>query len=38
MDCFRALEGVDGLDVGHVPDDVEVQQDAVAAGHVAGIG
>jgi hypothetical protein len=28
LDCFRALEGVDGLDVGHVPDDVEVEQDA----------
>jgi hypothetical protein len=37
-DCFGALEGVDGLDVNHVPDDVEVEQDAVAAEQVAGTG
>src|SRR5690242_6099834 len=31
LDGFGAFVGVDGLDVGHVPDDVEVEQDAVAA-------
>src|SRR3712207_1163823 len=30
LDSLGALVGVDGLDVGHVPDDVEVQQDPVA--------
>src|SRR6266540_7216036 len=34
LDGLGALVGVDGLDVGHVPHDVEVQQDAVAAEQV----
>jgi len=38
LDGFGALERVDGLKVGHVPDDVVVEQDAVAAEQVAGVG
>ena len=38
LDRFGALEGVDRLDVCQMPDDVEVEQDAVAAEHVAGVG
>src|SRR4029450_5005905 len=37
LDGLGALVGVDRLDVGHVPHDVEVQQDAVAAEQVAGL-
>ena len=35
---LRPLEGVNRLDVGHVPHHVEVEQDPVAAEHVAGLG
>src|SRR5689334_9078298 len=38
LDGLGALVGVDRFDVGHVPDDVEVEQDAVAAEQVAGLG
>src|SRR5690349_2981303 len=38
LDGLRALVGVQGLDVGHVPDDVEVEQDAVPAEQIAGLG
>src|SRR3984885_2318271 len=35
---LRALEGVDRLQVHHVPHDLVVEQDAVPAEHVAGLG
>ncbi len=31
-------KGVDGFEVGHVPDDVVVEEDAVAAEHVTRVG
>src|ERR1700730_9318830 len=34
LDRLGALVGVDGFDVGHVPHDVEVEQDTVAAEQV----
>src|SRR6188472_1454628 len=38
LDRLGALESVDGLDVHHVPDHVEVEQDAIAAEQVPGVG
>ncbi len=38
LDGLSASVGVDGLDVGEVPDDAVAQQDAVAAEQVAGFG
>src|SRR6266705_1741372 len=38
LDRIGALEGVPGLDVGHVPKHVVVEQDAVAAEQVARLG
>src|SRR6266508_256999 len=38
LDGLRAFVGVDGLDVGHVPHHVEVEQDAVPAEQVPGLG
>src|SRR5664279_5283330 len=38
LDGFGALVGVQCLDVGHVPDDVVVQQDPVAAQQVPALG
>src|SRR6516162_5039096 len=38
LDGLGAFVGVDRLDVGHVPHDVEVQQDAVAAEQVPRLG
>src|SRR6266700_6167596 len=38
LNGLGALVGVQRLDVGHVPHDVEVEQDAVAAEEIAGLG
>ena len=38
LDGFGALVGVQGLQVGHVPHHVEVEEDAVAAEQVPGLG
>src|SRR4051794_21917865 len=38
LDRLGALVGVQGLHVGHVPHHVEVQQYAVAAEQIAGLG
>src|SRR6516165_7091476 len=38
LDRLGSLVGVDGLNIGHVPDDVVLEQDAVAAQQISCLG